>query len=255
MIHHLRRNFMLIWTIILFILALILIILSFFKPFKSNRHLRIILFVISIFCLIFSWMSYSRLSSKKEPSHDSEKVATVKKKKSIKISSIQKSSSEKTNAKSQFSETDDTLKPSTSNTSSSVVASEKNSSSSINKQNTSSTSSSITSSSNNNSNSSSNSHNTSNATAVAKETFENKISVTISDAKLILTPQDPELITQLSRIASHNQEPYNFDTTKDKITTLSQNFPTYTITLINPQDNQPLYAMKDGKVTTDHIYG
>ncbi|MCM1636638.1 hypothetical protein [Latilactobacillus sakei] len=246
---------MLIWTIVLFILALISIILSFLKPFKRNRHLRTILFIIALFCLVFSWMSYSRLSTKKESSHHSEQVSTTKKKKTTKTSSIQKSSSEKENAKSQSFETNNTLESNDSNTNSSAITSEKNSSSSTNKQNTSSTSSSITSSSNNNSNSSSNSHNASNATAVAKETFENKVSVTISDAKLILTPQNPELITQLSRIASHNQEPHNFDTTKDKITTLSQNFPTYTITLINPQDNQPLYAMKDGKVTTDHIYG
>ncbi|WP_261806931.1 hypothetical protein [Lapidilactobacillus luobeiensis] len=91
-------------------------------------------------------------------------------------------------------------------------------------------------------------------TGFAKRTFNNQVSTVESGRVLTLAPNDSDLFTKISRIVSHNQEAYNFDEIRDKLITISQKYPDYTVKLVDPSTKEEIYTLQNTKTIVDKIY-
>lgn len=224
---------MLIISTLLFILALCFLLYSIFSFRKVSGLKRfisislIILFTIGGSVTLANWQS-----SKKTVSTETTRVANEKKNSSHKSSSSRSKSS-----------TDSVKENNTDETSIS------SSSSTSDEPNTDSSSSTST-----NENSDTSSPETNNIVSLAKNTFSDQISAVDNNQVLTVTPTNSDLITKISRIATHNQEPYNFDDTKSKLLSVSKQYPQYTIKLIDASTKTEIFAVKNSQIVLDKIY-
>lgn len=92
------------------------------------------------------------------------------------------------------------------------------------------------------------------AISIIQADFQNQVSVTESNNIFTIKPTNSDFITKIARIASHNQESYNFNETKEILLNVSSKYPDHTIRLIDATTNTEIYVVKNNQITLDKIY-